>query len=144
MVVHISSAYPFCPPKLSQQLLKALRKTDATVHEGGTFVTIEGPRFSTRGESNAFRQLGFSLVGMTASPEAYLAREAEICYATMAHVTDYDCWHVSEEAVTVEMVVNTLKRTPRSPSKAWSIWSMSLRKKSKPPAIVRTALKTPS
>ncbi len=59
MVVHISSAYPFCPPKLSQQLLKALRKTDATVHEGGTFVTIEGPRFSTRGESNAFRQLGF-------------------------------------------------------------------------------------
>lgn len=109
MVVHNSSADPFCP-KLSQQLLKALRKTDATVHEGGTFVTIEGPRFSTRGESNAFRQLGFSLVGMTASPEAYLAREAEICYATMAHVTDYDCWHVSEEAVTVEMVVNTLKK----------------------------------
>jgi len=109
MVVHISSADPFCL-KLSQQLLKALRKTDATVHEGGTFVTIEGPRFSTRGESNAFRQLGFSLVGMTASPEAYLAREAEICYATMAHVTDYDCWHVSEEAVTVEMVVNTLKK----------------------------------
>ena len=109
LVVHISSADPFCP-KLSKQLLKALRKTDATVHEGGTFVTIEGPRFSTRAESNAFRQLGFSLVGMTASPEAYLAREAEICYATMAHVTDYDCWHVSEEAVTVEMVVNTLKK----------------------------------
>ncbi len=113
MVVHISSADPFCP-KLSQQLLKALRKTDATVHEGGTFVTIEGPRFSTRGESNAFRQLGFSLVGMTASPEAYLAREAEICYATMAHVTDYDCWHVSEEAVTVEMVVNTLKKNTQT------------------------------
>lgn len=112
LVVHVSTADPFCP-ELSQQLLKALRKTDATVHEGGTFVTIEGPRFSTRAESNAFRQLGFSLVGMTASPEAYLAREAEICYATMAHVTDYDCWHVSEEAVTVEMVVNTLHKNTK-------------------------------
>lgn len=117
MVVHISSAYPFCP-KLSQQLLKALRKTDATVHEGGTFVTIEGPRFSTRGESNAFRQLGFSLVGMTASPEAYLAREAEICYATMAHVTDYDCWHVSEEAVTVDMVISTLSKNTATAQKS--------------------------
>lgn len=109
LVVHVSTADPFCP-ELSRLLLQALRKTNATVHEGGCFVTIEGPRFSTRAESQVFRQLGFSLVGMTASPEAYLAREAEICYATMAHVTDYDCWHVSEEAVTVEMVINTLRK----------------------------------
>ncbi len=73
-------------------------------------MTIEGPRFSTRGESNTFRKLGFSIVGMTASPEAYLAREAEIHYATMAHVTDYDSWHETKEAVTVEMVINTLKK----------------------------------
>lgn len=109
LVVHISSADPFCPT-LSKQLLEALKEEGANVHEGGTFVTIEGPRFSTRGESNTFRKLDFSLVGMTASPEAYLAREAEIHYATMAHVTDYDSWHETEEAVTVDMVINTLKK----------------------------------
>lgn len=109
IVAHVSTADPFCSD-LSQSLLQALRKTDATVHEGGIFVTIEGPRFSTRAESNTFRNLGFSLVGMTASPEAYLAREAEICYATMAHVTDYDSWHESEEVVTMDMVSNTLKK----------------------------------
>ena len=109
IVVHISTADPFCPV-LSKQLLKALEGEETNIHEGGTFVTIEGPRFSTRGESNTFRKLGFSLVGMTASPEAFLAREAEIHYATMAHVTDYDSWHETEEAVTVEMVVTTLKK----------------------------------
>lgn len=109
IVAHVSTANPFCV-ELSQLLLQALRRTDAAVHEGGIFVTIEGPRFSTRGESHTFRKLGFSLVGMTASPEAYLAREAEICYATMAHVTDYDSWHESEEPVTMEMVSNTLKK----------------------------------
>ena len=107
IVAHISTAEPFCL-KLSAQLLKALREQDVVVHEGGTYITIEGPRFSTRGESNTFRSWGMSLVGMTASPEVFLAREAEICYATMAHVTDYDCWHISEEPVTVEMVINTL------------------------------------
>lgn len=107
IVAHISTAQPFCP-KLSAQLLTALREQDVVVHEGGTYITIEGPRFSTRGESNTFRTWGMSLVGMTASPEVFLAREAEICYATMAHVTDYDCWHVSEVPVTVEMVINTL------------------------------------
>ncbi len=107
IVAHISTAEPFCP-KLSRQLLRALREQDAVVHEGGTYITIEGPRFSTRGESNTFRSWGMSLVGMTAAPEVFLAREAEICYATMAHVTDYDCWHISEEPVTVEMVINTL------------------------------------
>lgn len=107
IVAHISTAEPFCP-KLSAQLLTALREQDVAVHAGGTYITIEGPRFSTKGESNTFRSWGMSLVGMTASPEVFLAREAEICYATMAHVTDYDCWHISEEPVTVEMVINTL------------------------------------
>ncbi len=107
IVAHISTAEPFCP-SLSALLLNALREQDVVVHEGGTYITIEGPRFSTRGESNTFRSWGMSLVGMTASPEVFLAREAEICYATMAHVTDYDCWHISEEPVTVEMVINTL------------------------------------
>ena len=109
LVAHVSTADPFCPV-LSKQLLKSLEGEDTTIHEGGVFVTIEGPRFSTRGESHTFRKLGFDLVGMTASPEAYLAREAEIHYATMAHVTDYDSWHETEEAVTMDMVVRTLKK----------------------------------
>ena len=95
---------------LSEQLFEAVQSTGTTVHRGGAFVTIEGPRFSTKAESNAFRQLGMSLVGMTASPEAFLAREAEICYACMAHVTDYDVWHVSEAPVTVEAIIRILNQ----------------------------------
>ena len=109
LVVHISVADPFCPD-LSAQLENATRKTNATVHSGGAFITIEGPRFSTKAESNTYRTWGMSLIGMTASPEAFLAREAELCYAVMAHVTDYDVWHVSESPVTVEMVVQTLNK----------------------------------
>lgn len=109
LVAHVSVADPFCPD-LSGDLLRALRQTGATVHQGGTFLTIEGPRFSTRGESHIFRRWGLDLIGMTASPEAFLAREAEMCYAVMAHVTDYDVWHESEEPVTVEMVVRTLNQ----------------------------------
>jgi 5'-methylthioadenosine phosphorylase len=105
--VHVSTADPFCA-ELSHSLAQALEEEGATYHEGGAYITIEGPRFSTRAESNTFRSWGMSLVGMTCSPEVFLAREAEICYATMAHVTDYDCWHISEEPVTVEMVVKTL------------------------------------
>jgi 5'-methylthioadenosine phosphorylase len=71
------------------------------VHHGGDFITIEGPRFSTKSESNTYRAWGMSIIGMTTSPEAFLAREAEMCYAVMAHVTDYDVWHISEEPVTV-------------------------------------------
>jgi len=107
LVVHISFAEPFCPD-LSQALYQAVKATGATVHKGGTFVTIEGPRFSTKAESNVFRQWGMDIIGMTAVPEAQLAREAEICYATMAHVTDYDVWHETEETVTVEAVVKNL------------------------------------
>ncbi len=109
LVVHVSVADPFCPD-LSAQLERATRKTNATVHSGGSFITIEGPRFSTKAESNTYRTWGMSLIGMTASPEAFLAREAELCYAVMAHVTDYDVWHLSELPVTVEMVIQTLNK----------------------------------
>ncbi len=107
LVVHISFAEPFCPD-LSQALFEAVETTGATVHKGGAFVVIEGPRFSTKAESNVFRQWGMDIIGMTAVPEAQLAREAEICYACMAHVTDYDVWHESEETVTVEAVIKNL------------------------------------
>lgn len=107
LVAHVSVADPFCS-QLSPMLGQAVKTAGGTVHMGGAFVTIEGPRFSTKAESHAFRKLGMSLVGMTASPEAFLAREAEICYACMAHVTDYDVWHTSAEPVTVEMVIKTL------------------------------------
>jgi 5'-methylthioadenosine phosphorylase len=107
LVIHIGLADPFCP-HLSRSLYEAVQKTGATVHMGGTFVIIEGPRFSTKGESRIFRQWGCDIIGMTAIPEAQLAREAEICYATMAHVTDYDVWHESEEPVTVEAIVKNL------------------------------------
>ncbi|MGA2489680.1 MAG: S-methyl-5'-thioadenosine phosphorylase [Anaerolineales bacterium] len=109
LVAHVGVADPFCP-ELSTVLEAAVQATGATVHHGGAFVIIEGPRFSTRAESNAYRLWGMSLVGMTAAPEAFLAREAEICYSVMAHVTDYDVWHISEAPVTVEMVVKTLNQ----------------------------------
>ena len=113
LVAHVSVADPFCPD-LSRQLSNAIEATGQLVHRGGTFITIEGPRFSTRAESDAFRSWGMSLIGMTTSPEAFLAREAEICYAVMAHVTDYDVWHVSEAPVTVEMVIRTLSQNTNS------------------------------
>jgi 5'-methylthioadenosine phosphorylase len=109
IVAHISLADPFCPA-LSKQLYQSVRETGATVHKGGSFITIEGPRFSTKTESNIYQSWGLSIIGMTTSPEAFLAREAEICYAVMAHVTDYDVWHISEEPVTVEMVIAVLNK----------------------------------
>jgi len=109
LVAHISVADPFCSD-LSSQLESAVRAAGGVLHRGGSFITIEGPRFSTKAESNTFRAWGMSIIGMTASPEAFLAREAEMCYTTMAHVTDYDVWHVSEEPVTVEMVIQTLNK----------------------------------
>lgn len=109
LVAHISVAEPFCT-ELSAHLYNAVLKVGGTVHKGGTFLVEEGPRFATRAESNIFRQWGCSLIGMTTCPEAFLAREAEIAYATMAHVTDYDVWHTSEEPVTVEMVIATMRR----------------------------------
>ncbi len=109
LVAHVSVAEPFCP-RLSEQLAQAAAAAGAQVHRGGTFITIEGPRFSTRAESNVFRSWGMSIIGMTTSPEAFLAREAEICYGVLAHITDYDVWHVSEAPVTVEMVIATLNK----------------------------------
>lgn len=109
LVAHVSVAEPFCP-RLSGEIFEAVRETGARVHRGGAFITVEGPRFSTRAESNTYRAWGMSLIGMTTSPEAFLAREAEMCYAVMAHVTDYDVWHVSEKPVTVESVIEILHR----------------------------------
>lgn len=109
LVAHIGVADPFCD-ELSNHVENAVRATGATTHRGGTFITIEGPRFSTKAESHAFRVWGMSIIGMTASPEAFLAREAELCYSTMAHVTDYDVWHESASPVSVEMVIQTLHK----------------------------------
>lgn len=104
IVAHIGTAEPFCP-QLSEILYQAVSSGERPVHMGGRFVTIEGPRFSTKAESMLFRQWGLDIIGMTTSPEAFLAREAEISYAIMAHVTDYDVWH--EEPVSTEMVIKT-------------------------------------
>jgi 5'-methylthioadenosine phosphorylase len=108
LVVHCTFADPFCPV-LSKLLLEAAQGLgDVKVHAGGTYVCMEGPLFSTRAESNVYRKLGMDIIGMTALPEAKLAREAELCYAMIACATDYDCWHKTEESVTVEMVIGNL------------------------------------
>jgi 5'-methylthioadenosine phosphorylase len=108
LIGHVSVADPFSP-ELSSLLAQAVQDVGGTVHQGGAFITIEGPRFSTRAESNVYRGWGMSIIGMTTSPEAFLAAEAEIAYTVMAHVTDYDVWHENEESVTVELVVRTLQ-----------------------------------
>ena len=107
LVIHISFDEPFCP-ELSGLLYEAAKEVRARVHKGGTYICIEGPQFSTKGESRIYRQWGVDVIGMTAIPEAKLAREAEICYATLAMVADYDVWHEVEEPVTVEMVVRNM------------------------------------
>jgi 5'-methylthioadenosine phosphorylase len=107
LVAHISLADPYCE-ELRVLAGEAVQQAGATVHMGGTLVAIEGPRFSTKAESRIFRQWGVDLIGMTAMPEAALAREAEICYASIAHVSDYDVWHETEEPVTVEQVIEIL------------------------------------
>jgi 5'-methylthioadenosine phosphorylase len=107
IVAHISFAEPFCP-HLRGLLYEAATAAGGRVHMGGTFLTIEGPRFSAKGESQIYRSWGVDIIGMTAVPEAQLAREAEMCYATMAHVTDYDVWHKEEESVSVQMLIDNL------------------------------------
>ena len=109
IVAHIGFAEPFCPI-LSGVVAQAGRKQRVASHVGGTYVVIEGPQFSTRAESELYRSWGASVIGMTALPEAKLAREAEICYATMALVTDYDCWHQAEENVSVELIIRNLQK----------------------------------
>jgi 5'-methylthioadenosine phosphorylase len=112
LVGHISAADPFCAD-LSAILADALEDAGGTVHRGGTFITVEGPRFSTRAESALYRRWGFDIIGMTTSPEAFLAREAEMRYAVMAHVTDYDVWHESEADVSVDLVLQVLEANVR-------------------------------
>ena len=107
IVGHVSMADQVCP-ELVDLLETAGRESGATVHRGGTYLCIEGPQFSTKGESRIYRQWGVSVIGMTNMPEAKLAREAELCYATLALVTDYDVWHEAHDAVTVEGVVANL------------------------------------
>jgi 5'-methylthioadenosine phosphorylase len=109
VVAHVSFADPFCP-ELRAALCEAAGSSGATVWPGGTYLCMEGPAFSTRAESHLYRSWGVSVIGMTNLQEAKLGREAEICYATLALVTDYDCWHESEEAVTSDMVVQNLLR----------------------------------
>jgi 5'-methylthioadenosine phosphorylase len=109
IVAHVGMADPVCPD-LASALEKAARDSGATVHRGGTYVCIEGPQFSTKAESRVYRSWGVDVIGMTNMPEAKLAREAELCYATLALVTDYDVWHESHESVSVESVIQNLLR----------------------------------
>ena len=108
-MAHIAFADPVCE-ELRQLLLGVARKLGATAHDGGTYVCMEGPAFSTRAESLANHHLGYDVIGMTNLGEAKLAREAEIAYATMAMVTDYDCWKQDEAHVTVDMIIQNLNR----------------------------------
>ena len=109
IAAHVGFADPFCPV-LSGVLPGVARRQATTTHVGGAYLAMEGPQFSTRAESELYRSWGASVVGMTALPEAKLAREAEICYATLALVTDYDCWHDTEEQVSVELVIANLNK----------------------------------
>jgi 5'-methylthioadenosine phosphorylase len=109
IVAHVAFARPFCS-EVSRELAQAAERVVQRTHKGGTYVCIEGPTFSTFAESTAYRSAGFDIIGMTALPEAKLAREAELCYAVLSQVTDYDCWHESHEAVTSEMVMQNVAR----------------------------------
>ncbi|MGB9668040.1 MAG: S-methyl-5'-thioadenosine phosphorylase [Thermosulfidibacteraceae bacterium] len=107
IVAHVSMANPVCP-ELSDIVYKVAKDMNYRVHKGGTYICIEGPQFSSKAESNLYRSWSVDVIGMTNVQEAKLAREAEICYTTIAMTTDYDCWHEEHDAVTVEMVVKTL------------------------------------
>ena len=107
LVAHVAFAHPVCG-KLGTVAYDACRRVDATVHKGGTYVCMEGPQFSTLAESKLYRSWGMDISGMTNLQEAKLAREAEICYATIALVTDYDCWHPDHDSVTVDMIIQNL------------------------------------
>ena len=107
LVAHVGFAHPVCA-KLGAVAYESCRAAGATVHRGGTYVCMEGPQFSTLAESKLYRSWGFDIIGMTNLQEAKLAREAEICYSTIALVTDYDCWHPEHDSVTVEMIVANL------------------------------------
>ncbi len=113
LVAHVGFAHPFCKP-LGDIARNAARAAGATVHKGGTYVCMEGPQFSTLAESELYRSWGMDIIGMTNLQEAKLAREAEICYSTIALVTDYDCWHPEHDQVTVEMIVANLTENAKT------------------------------
>jgi 5'-methylthioadenosine phosphorylase len=113
LVAHVPFAHPVCR-RLGEVAYEACRTAGATVHRGGTYVCMEGPQFSTLAESKLYRSWGMDVIGMTNLQEAKLAREAEICYATIALVTDYDCWHPEHDSVTVDMIVANLVANART------------------------------
>jgi 5'-methylthioadenosine phosphorylase len=113
IVGHVAFAHPFCG-RLSEIAYASAARTGATVHRGGTYVCMEGPQFSTIAESNHYRAAGFDIIGMTNLQEAKLAREAEICYTTLALVTDYDCWHPDHDSVTVDMIIANLMQNAKT------------------------------
>jgi 5'-methylthioadenosine phosphorylase len=113
LVAHVSFADPVCP-ELIERVYEAALAAGIGAKKGGTYVCMEGPAFSTRAESNLYRSWGMDLIGMTNLQEAKLAREAEICYATLALVTDYDCWHEEHDSVTVEMIISNLQQNSRN------------------------------
>jgi 5'-methylthioadenosine phosphorylase len=117
IVGHIAFAHPLCA-ELSTAAADAAQAVGATVHRGGTYVNMEGPQFSTLAESRLYRSWGMDVIGMTNLQEAKLAREAEICYATLALVTDYDCWHPDHDSVTVEMIIANLMQNARTAQQA--------------------------
>jgi 5'-methylthioadenosine phosphorylase len=113
IVAHMAFANPVCG-QLGDVLESSCRQVEVNVHRGGTYLCMEGPAFSTKAESNVYRQWGMDIIGMTNLQEAKLAREAEICYATLALVTDYDCWHETHDSVTIETVVEYLNKNVRN------------------------------
>jgi 5'-methylthioadenosine phosphorylase len=119
IVGHITFGDPVCPnlAKVVADAVESLNLTDVVLHRGGTYVCMEGPAFSTQAESHLYRSWGATIIGMTNLPEAKLAREAEIAYATLALVTDYDCWHPDHDSVTVEMVIGNLHRNAENAQK---------------------------
>jgi 5'-methylthioadenosine phosphorylase len=116
LVAHIGFDTPVCPEE-SEVLAKACTAAGVTFHQGGTYCCMEGPAFSTKAESEAYRRWGFDVIGMTSLQEAKLAREAEICYATLAMITDYDCWHPDHDAVTVNQILDYLHRNVENSQK---------------------------
>jgi 5'-methylthioadenosine phosphorylase len=113
IVAHVGFAHPFCG-ELSKLAADSVQAVGARVHRGGTYVNMEGPQFSTLAESKLYRSWGMDVIGMTNLQEAKLAREAEICYATLALVTDYDCWHPDHDSVTVELIINNLTQNAKT------------------------------
>lgn len=109
IVAHVGFDKPTCP-RLSRHVAEACERAGVTAHKSGTYVCMEGPQFSTLAESNAYRKMGFDVIGMTNLTEAKLAREAEICYASIAMITDYDCWHPAHDSVTVPDIINNLSK----------------------------------